>query len=81
VCASFVCRWRRKIEQYVDAEDWAEEDDNKVFIFKRNQLASLRVERKTSSPVALKFLFDEAVRNFLNSYWPCTVADTIFLGG
>eukprot|EP00039_Didymoeca_costata_P030820 m.31510 g.31510 ORF g.31510 m.31510 type:complete len:985 (-) comp8327_c0_seq1:1941-4895(-) len=71
-------RWPKMAELYTVEEHWG---DPALLIFKRNQLLSLQEERKTRSPVALKFLFDEALVNFLNSFWPCSVADSVFLAG
>ena len=38
-------------------------------------------ERKTRSPVALKFLFDEAVHAILQSLWPINVDQAVHLAG
>jgi len=71
-------RWPQMLELYAEPSGWGEEP---VLVFKRNQLLSLQKERKIRSPAALKFLFDEALVNFTNSFWPCSVDDTVYLAG
>jgi len=77
---SVIRQWQTKLEQHTPESRW-KEDTSKVLIFKRNQLAPLRIERKTRSPVSMTFLFYEAQTCYLNSYWPCSVEDSIFLAG
>jgi hypothetical protein len=73
-------QWSSKLELHTSEDRWSE-DSSKVLIFKRHQLASLRTERQTRSPVSMTFLFYEAQTCYLNSYWPCSVDDSVFLAG
>eukprot|EP00048_Salpingoeca_helianthica_P012516 m.182740 g.182740 ORF g.182740 m.182740 type:complete len:876 (-) comp15382_c1_seq1:2434-5061(-) len=68
-------RWQEMIELYGESGV----DDHPVLFFKRNSYLSLADERKTRSPVALKFLFDEAVHALLRSLWAVTVDQAIHL--
>ena len=71
-------RWPKMAELYTEPESWGEW---RRLVFKRNQFTSLREERKTRSPVALKYLFEEALQMLICSWWPCSVDDAIFLAG
>ncbi len=50
-------------------------------MFKRSEQLTLKDERKTRSPVAVKCLFDEALSQILTSMWPCTVEHAVHLAG
>lgn len=71
-------RWPQMLELYVGQSGTVEDP---VLVFKRNQQLSLSRERKIRSPAALKFLYDEALVNFTNSFWPTSVEDTVYLAG
>lgn len=77
---SVLQQWQSKLELHTAESRW-NEDTSKVLIFKRNQLATLRTERQTRSAVSMTYLFYEAQTCYLNSYWPCSVADSVFLAG
>lgn len=72
-------RWPQIAELYVEPSV-IEEEHPRLF-FKRNEMAALSDERKTRSQVAVKFLYDEALQNFLNSTWPTSLADSVYLAG
>eukprot|EP00040_Diaphanoeca_grandis_P009269 m.48227 g.48227 ORF g.48227 m.48227 type:complete len:1069 (+) comp20693_c0_seq1:312-3518(+) len=71
-------RWPQMLELYADEKGSAEEP---FLVFRRNQNLSLAEERKIRSPAALKFLYDEALVNFLQSFWPCEQEHAIYLAG
>ena len=71
-------RWPKMAELYTEPESWGEW---RRLVFKRNEFTSLREERKTRSPVALKYLFEEALQMLICSWWPCSVDDATFLAG
>mmetsp|Transcript_18112 Transcript_18112/g.53655 ORF Transcript_18112/g.53655 Transcript_18112/m.53655 type:complete len:984 (+) Transcript_18112:203-3154(+) len=74
-------RWPEMLERYTDPAQWSTiQHEVPMLVFRRNQKLTLSDERRVKSHIAMKFLFDEALVNFINT-WPCTVDQAVHLAG